>query len=84
MGQSRRPQPRRLPSKLHGIRERLGLTQEQMAHLVKHKRARVYRSHISEFENGKREPSLLVLLQYARAAGVAVDILIDDDLDVKE
>jgi transcriptional regulator with XRE-family HTH domain len=55
-----------------------------MARLVRHKRARVYRSHISEFENGKREPSLLVLLQCARAAGVPVDVLIDDDLDVKE
>ena len=84
MGQSRRPQPRRLASKLLGIRERLDLTQEQMARLVKHRRAPVYRSHISEFENGKREPSLLVLLQYARAAGVVVDVLIDDALHLND
>jgi len=83
MGQSRRPQPRRLPSKLHGIRARLGLTQEEMAKIVRQRRAPVYRSHISEFENGKREPSLLVLLQYARAAGVVVYVLIDDDLNLK-
>jgi len=30
----------------------LGLTQEDMAKLVRHRRAPVYRSHISEFENG--------------------------------
>jgi transcriptional regulator with XRE-family HTH domain len=35
---------------------------------------------ISEFETGKREPSLIVLLRYARLAGVCVDTLIDDDL----
>ena len=82
MGQARRPQPRRLASKLHEIRVRLDLTQEEMARLVKHRRAPVYRSHISEFENGKREPSLLVLLQYARTADVVVDVLVDDDLEL--
>jgi transcriptional regulator with XRE-family HTH domain len=82
MGQSRRPQPRRLASKLLRIRTRLGFTQEDMAKLVRHRRAPVYRSHISEFENGKREPSLLVLLAYARTAGVVVDVLIDDELNL--
>ena len=82
MGQSRRPQPRRLASKLHGIRSHLGLTQEEIAKLVKHRRAPVYHSHISEFENGKREPSLPVLLQYAKTAGVCVDVLIDDAIDL--
>jgi transcriptional regulator with XRE-family HTH domain len=37
---------------------------------------------ISEFETGKGEPSLPVLLQYARVAGVCVDVLIDDELDL--
>jgi hypothetical protein len=39
-------------------------------------------SHISAFELGAREPSLLVLLQYARIAGVAMEILVDDALDL--
>jgi transcriptional regulator with XRE-family HTH domain len=39
-------------------------------------------SHISMFEHGEREPTLIVLLRYARAAGVSTDILIDDDLDL--
>jgi hypothetical protein len=46
-------------------------------------KAPVYRNHISEFESGKREPSLLVLLQYARSFGVVVDVLIDDKLELK-
>jgi transcriptional regulator with XRE-family HTH domain len=37
---------------------------------------------ISEFETGKREPPLLVLLRYARVTGISTDVLIDDDLDL--
>ncbi|HEX8922551.1 MAG TPA: hypothetical protein VF766_13845, partial [Pyrinomonadaceae bacterium] len=39
-------------------------------------------TRISEYELGLREPSLMTLLQYARAAGVCVDVLIDDELDL--
>ena len=39
---------------------------------------RLYRSNISQYERGDREPPLLVLLGYAKAAGVAVETLIDD------
>jgi transcriptional regulator with XRE-family HTH domain len=41
-----------------------------------------YRHYVSQFENGRREPSLLVLLRYARAANVSVEALIDDELDL--
>jgi transcriptional regulator with XRE-family HTH domain len=37
---------------------------------------------ISEYERGIREPNLIVLLQYARAARISTDELIDDDIDV--
>jgi transcriptional regulator with XRE-family HTH domain len=37
---------------------------------------------ISEFETGKREPSLPLLLRYARLAGVWMDVLVDDELDM--
>jgi transcriptional regulator with XRE-family HTH domain len=37
---------------------------------------------ISEFETGKREPSLPLLLRYARVAGVWMDVLVDDELDL--
>jgi hypothetical protein len=31
---------------------------------------------------GIREPSLMTLLQYARVAGVCVDVLIDDEMNL--
>lgn len=37
---------------------------------------------LSEFESGRREPNLMLILQYARAAKVPVENLIDDDLDL--
>jgi transcriptional regulator with XRE-family HTH domain len=43
--------------------------------------APIHPGHISEFESGKREPSLLVLLAYAKMAGVSTDRLIDDELE---
>lgn len=77
-----RPQPRRLAVKLRAIRIRLELTQQQMAGVVRHRRSPVYPGHISEFETGQREPSLLVLLNYARAGKINVERLIDDDLEI--
>jgi transcriptional regulator with XRE-family HTH domain len=84
MGHSRRPQPRRLASKLRKIRNKLNRSQEQMAELVTTKRSTVYPGHVSEFERGKREPSLLTMLRYARAAGVRVEMLIDDELNLSD
>jgi transcriptional regulator with XRE-family HTH domain len=37
---------------------------------------------ISEYELGKREPLLLVLLAYARVANISTDVLIDDEMDL--
>jgi transcriptional regulator with XRE-family HTH domain len=82
MGSRRRPQPKRLPAKLLRIRQSLDLTQEQMAGLLETRRSPVYPTHVSEFERGLREPSLLALLRYARLVGVSTDVLIDDELDL--
>jgi transcriptional regulator with XRE-family HTH domain len=81
MGRTARERPRRLPTKLLQLRKMLGLTQEQMlvALRLQHK---VHASAISGFELGTREPSLLVLLRYARLAGVVMDVLVDDKLDL--
>ena len=42
------------------------------------------RERISAFERGEREPSSDVLLAYGRIAGVWVDVLLDDTLDLPE
>jgi transcriptional regulator with XRE-family HTH domain len=39
---------------------------------------------ISQYESGKREPPLPVLLRYAELANVYVDALIDDRVDLPE
>jgi hypothetical protein len=38
--------------------------------------------YISAYERGKREPPLPVLLEYARASGVSMESLVDDELDL--
>ncbi|HBB89508.1 MAG TPA: hypothetical protein DC047_18035 [Blastocatellia bacterium] len=82
MGTSRRPRPARLASKLRQIRNSLGLTQEQLGVLLTTRKSAVYPGHVSEFETGKREPSLLTLLAYARVARVPMETLVDDKLEL--
>jgi len=84
MGSARRPTPTRLAEKLLQIRTRLGLSQSQMLRQLGDTNTRLHAPHISGYESGKREPPLAVLLQYARAAGVPVELLIDDEQDLPE
>lgn len=44
----------------------------------------MFRSSISGYEQGTREPPIHVLLAYARAANVYVDVLIDDELNLPD
>lgn len=75
-----------LATKLHLIRSRLGLTQAQMVERLKSQKLpaplRVYPGNISRFELGMRDPMPLILLAYARAANVPVEVLIDADLEL--
>lgn len=82
MGQRQRPRPKRLAAKLRQIRTLLGSTQEQMAAQLRRIESPPQPGHISEFESGRREPSLLFLLAVARLAGVTMEVLVDDDLDI--
>src|SRR4051812_23619164 len=78
-----RPQPNRLAGKLRQLRTQLGYTLEEMAQaLARVKKSPPAKSHIHRFEAGTREPSLLVLLEYSRVAGVPLEILVDDELDL--
>ena len=78
-----RERPKRLAEKLLQIRSDLGVSQGEMLNRVGLGESG-YRHYISHFETGKREPSLLILLQYARAANVYVEVLIDDELDLPD
>lgn len=80
MGRSRRSRPAKLGKKLRQIRIGLGLTQAEMAEKVKVKGEAVYAASISQYERGLREPSLFVLLRYARLGGVTMESLVDDKL----
>jgi len=82
VGTARRPQPGKMPLKLRAIRTRLGLSQEQMASRLSDVPSPPQPGHISRFELGMREPSLLVLLAYARLAGISMDLLVDDELEL--
>lgn len=81
MGRTARPKPYRLGEKLLKIRNSLGLSQDQMLERLGLAKW-LYRSAVSGYELGTREPPLPVLLKYAEIAGVWVDVLIDDELEL--
>ncbi len=67
--------------KLLQIRLSLGLSQNELISRLNFEKELV-QGTISTYELGKREPSLPLLLRYARMAGVCVDVLIDDELEL--
>lgn len=83
MGIIPRPKPAHLAGKLRTIRITLGLSQNEMLRHLGLAEAS-FRSNISGYELGTREPPLPILLKYAQVAGVCVDVLINDDLNLPE
>ncbi len=83
MGKRARMRQERLAGKLLQVRNALGLSQSEMLRRLGFEDVLDYK-RISEYELGKNEPPLAVLLSYARAAGVCVDLLIDDELDLPD
>lgn len=73
-----RPRPKLLAAKLLTIRQELGLSQAQIGRRLS---MRDY-SNISKYEHDKNEPSLMIVLAYARLAEIPVECLIDDKLDL--
>ncbi|SRR6266446_3438927 len=83
---SKRRKPLRLASKLLFIRTQLGLSQGEM---IRHLGLddRIERDYISKYERGVLEPTLDVLLAYARAIsttgrGEFLEAIIDDRIDL--
>ena len=77
MGRSARSKPLKLSHKLLAIRKHLQKSQTEMARALELK---VHYSAVSNFELGTREPDLLVVLRYARLAGIAVELILDDQM----
>jgi transcriptional regulator with XRE-family HTH domain len=81
MGRSARPKPTRLAEKLLQIRLALGLSQNGMLRHLEFDQD-LFQGSVSGYELGTREPPLPVLLKYAQIAGVWIDVLVDDALDL--
>jgi transcriptional regulator with XRE-family HTH domain len=81
MGQRSRSKPERLAEKLLQIRMSLRLSQTEM-----HRRLgleeEVEYTIISKYELARNEPPLTTLLTYARVAGVHLEDIVDDELDL--
>lgn len=82
MGKAQRPKPKRLAEKLLQIRLNLGLSQNELIKKLNFDDLELVQGTISTYELGKREPSLPLLLSYARLAKISTDTLIDDELDL--
>jgi transcriptional regulator with XRE-family HTH domain len=80
MGHARQ-RPKRLAEKLLQIRLALGLSQTEMYGRLGVEDEILY-TRISDYELDKAEPTLMVLLRYARASGVSMETLVDDKLDL--
>ncbi len=83
MGRKPRAKPERLAEKLLQIRKALGLSQSEMWRRLGAEDLIVFKQ-ISAYELGKSEPTLIILLRYARAAGVNAEVLLDDELSLPD
>lgn len=81
MGRAARLRSARLAEKLRYIRDALGLSQNELIKRLGLEDV-LYQSNVSGFESGEREPPLPILLKYAQLAGVCLDTLANDDLDL--
>jgi transcriptional regulator with XRE-family HTH domain len=81
MGRGSRDRPNKLGKKLAQIRTYLGVSQDGLVRMLGLS-AKLTRNDISKYERGMREPSLSVLLKYARVAKVNMEVLIDDKLEM--
>lgn len=81
MGRKGRDKPKRLAEKLLQVRKELRFSQSGIIDWMG-LTGIVDQSDISDYERGVREPTLKALLEYARAANVYVDVLIDDEIDL--
>lgn len=80
-----RETPKFLAQKLASIRRKVdgGLSQEELVKRLRLERS-IDRTYVSKYETGVIEPPLRVLLRYADLAGVHLEVLADDDLELPD
>jgi two-component system, cell cycle sensor histidine kinase and response regulator CckA len=83
MGKTPRLKTTRLPEKLLKIRTSLGLSQNELIRRLG-LTEQLFQASISGYELGTREPALPILLKYGQVAGVCLDALINDQLNLPE
>ena len=76
-----RPRPKHLAKKLQQIRRSLGVSQGELVRQLG-VQAVIDHTTISKYELDKNEPPLAIVLAYARLAGIPVEQIIDDELDL--
>ena len=78
-----RPRPRLLAAKLLQIRQSFGISQNE---LVKRRglHDQINYTYVSKYELDKNEPTLAILLAYARLTGIPIEYFIDDKLDLPQ
>ena len=81
MGSASRIKPEKLGEKLIAIRAQFGDSFTQMAERLSDKKITVLRTDVSRYEKGLREPSLLILLRYAKLGKTTLDTLADDEIE---
>ena len=81
MGTRMRPRPTNLNQKLRQIRVDLGLSQSELVRRLGVEDS-LHVGRISEYESSMREPSLILLLAYARLARIHLEDLVDDDINL--
>ena len=75
----KRPNPTRIGEKVLAIRRNLGLSQAQLARRIN---SDMDHARVSDYELGKRIPTILTLLKYARMGQVSLESLVDDEMDL--
>lgn len=85
MGSASRQSPKFLALKLKKIRKTMGgdLSQEEMVSRLGFS-DEIDRTYISKYEAGVLEPPLKILLRYAELAGLYLEVLADDTLDIPD
>ena len=73
----KRPTPQHLAPKLQAIRQHFGVSQYRLS-----KSLQVGRTRLSAWEWGRRMPSWFVLIRYAKLAGIPLEFIVDDDIDL--